>query len=562
LTPDRLRQVRQLFEAALEIPPSEQAAFLRARCEDDEMLAEIRKLLSSRPQADGSPQLHSDSQVETVSMAPDRYIGSLLGNRYLIERKLGQGGFGVVYLARDTQVHHKPVVVKVLLEKLHDTDWFLRKFREESEALARINHPGVVGVLDRGETQDQQPFLVMEFVEGISLRALMRQGKLKLDRIAALTRQIAIALDSAHHQGVCHRDLKPENIMIRDMGGGQELPVIIDFGVATVQHSDFPEGAQTRVAGSRPYMAPEQLAGRPEAATDIYALGVIVLEMITGRRPFQGDSSSQEPFGTLRGSLPEAVRKTILKALSFDPKSRHASALEFGDELSRALAPWPLARPRRYFLVTAGGALALAGVAAWHWKLDSGRVLSAAEERILTYYVWVQQYRNGGPAGEPFRLAGEMLFPAGYHIRLVFNSRQPGYLYIINEAPAGNRGSPSYNVLFPSPSKAGSALVRPEQETATPSDQDYFVFDEQQGEEKLWIVWAKAALAEMEAVKKWVNPHDRGTVGDLGDVESVRGFLLKYSTAAPSREEDEAGKRIVLRKKGDLIVYLLRLQHH
>ena len=562
MTPDRLRQVRQLFEAALEIPPSEQAAFLRDRCEDDEMLAEIRKLLSSHLQAGGSPKMHSDSEVETVSMVYHPYVGCLLGNRYLIERELGRGGFGVVYLARDTHVHLKPVVVKVLLEKLHDTDWFLKKFREESEALARINHPGVVGVLDKGETRDQQPFLVMEFVEGVSLRSLMRQGKLECGRIAALTRQIGIALDSAHRQGVLHRDLKPENIMIRDMGGGQELPVIIDFGVATVKHADSPEGKRTRVAGSPRYMAPEQLAGRPEAATDIYALGVIVLEMIAGGRPFQGDLPSQEPFGALLGSLPEAVRKTVLKALSFDPKSRHASALEFGDELSRALAPRRLARPRRYFLLSAGGAVALAGVAAWHWKLGSTPALRTAEERILSYYAWVQQYRNGGPSGEPFRLAGQMLFPAGYHIRLVFSTPQSGYLYLINEAPTGNGGLPSYNALFPSPSKAGSALVRPEQETATPSDKDYFVFDEQQGEEKLWIVWAKTAPAEMEAVKKWVNPHDRGTVGDPRDVESVRGFLLKYSTAAPSLEEDEAGKRIVLRKKGDVLVHLLRLQHH
>jgi tRNA A-37 threonylcarbamoyl transferase component Bud32 len=559
LTPDRLQQVRRLFEAALELPPSERTAFLKAKCEDEDMLAEIRRLLSSN--AGGLLKMQSDSGVGTVSMVYDRYIGSLLGNRYLIESELGRGGFGVAYLARDTHVHRKPVVVKVLLEKLHDPDWSLKKFREESEALACISHPGVVGALDQGETPDQRPFLVMEFVQGVSLRSLMHQ-KLEFGRIAALTRQIASALDAAHRQGVLHRDLKPENIMIRDMGDGQELPVIIDFGVATVRHAESPECQQTRVAGSLPYMSPEQLAGRPEAATDIYALGIIVLEMIAGIRPFQGVPDSQGPFGALLEGLPETVRNTVLKALSFDPKSRHASSLEFANELSEALAATPLARPRRHFLWSAGGALGLAGAAGLYWRLSNSRALPAVEERILSYYILVQQYREGRPSGEPFRLAGQMLFPEGYHIRLVFSSLQPGYLYLVNEAPDGNGGLPTYNVLFPSPSKAGSAAVPPGQETPTPSGKDYFVFDEQQGEEKLWIIWAKASPAEMEAVKKWVNPHARGTVGDQGEVETVRSFLRKYSAAAPEVEEDEAAKRTILRNKGDVLVYPLRMQHH
>jgi hypothetical protein len=155
-----------------------------------------------------------------------------------------------------------------------------------------------------------------------------------------------------------------------------------------------------------------------------------------------------------------------------------------------------------------------------------------------------------------------MLFPAGYHIRLVFSSLQPGYLYLVNEAPNGDGGLPTYNVLFPSPSRAGSAMVPQGQETPTPSGEHDFVFDEQQGEEKLWIIWAKSAPAEMEAVKKWVNPHARGTVGDPGEVESVRSFLRKYSTPVPGVEEDEAAKRTILRNKGDVLVYALRMQHH
>jgi hypothetical protein len=174
-------------------------------------------------------------------------------------------------------------------------------------------------------------------------------------------------------------------------------------------------------------------------------------------------------------------------------------------------------------------------------------------ERTLTYHVLVQQYRGGRPSGEPFRLAGEMLFPADYHIRVVLSSPQSGYLYLINEAPTSSIGGlPSYNVLFPSPGTGGSALIGAGQETPTPSAKDYFVFDEQQGEEKLWIIWATAAPPELEAVKKWVNPKDKGTVGDPREVDSVRAFLSKYSAAAPRTEKDEAGKRTVLRQSGDV----------
>src|SRR5262249_7788011 len=151
------------------------------------------------------------------------------------------------------------------------------------------------------------------------------------------------------------------------------------------------------------------------------------------------------------------------------------------------------------------------------------------EERSLSYYVLVQKVQGGKPFGEPFRLASEMLFPAGYHIRLVFSSPQSGFFYLINEAPGVAGGSEGYNVLFPSPAADGSALVQATQETQAPSPQDYFVFDQQQGEEKLWMVWAKDAPAEMEMVKKWVNPRNMGRIGDTSEAAAVGAFLSRFS---------------------------------
>ncbi|MFN7945755.1 MAG: protein kinase [Blastocatellia bacterium] len=286
------------------------------------------------------------------------YVGMLLKGRYLIERRLGRGGVGVVYLARDQQLMSKPVVVKVMLEELEGTthqEWFKLKFRQEIEALARIDHPGVVGVLDAGEMPDGRPWLVTQFIEGGSLGTLMQSGPLSLERVADLMRQIGHALSAAHDKGVFHRDIKPENIMIQRLAEGEELARLIDFGIATVKDSQLAASRQvTQAAGTLPYMAPEQLRGRPIAASDIYALGVMAYEMLTGQPPFNPESAVhlaelqragvQARPSELRPDLPLEAEAIILRALAWDPEHRFSSARIFGDDLARALLSKPVAR--------------------------------------------------------------------------------------------------------------------------------------------------------------------------------------------------------------------------
>src|SRR5262245_50348491 len=189
----------------------------------------------------------------------------MLGERYLIERKIGRGGVGIVFLARDKRLHDTPVVIKLLAEGLLDLEnraWFEKKFRQEVYALARIDHPGVVRALDLGELPDGRAYLVMQYVSGMSLRSVIQvQGPqgMELQRAADLLRQMGQALTAAHQQGVIHRDLKPENIMLQ-IAGDEERVSLIDFGIATVL--DTAEAGlikATRVAGTRDYMAPEQL---------------------------------------------------------------------------------------------------------------------------------------------------------------------------------------------------------------------------------------------------------------------------------------------------------------
>lgn len=265
-------------------------------------------------------------------------------DRYEVVRELDRGGMCVVYLARDCELLSRLVVVKVLLEESRQDGWIRQKFLQEMEALARIDHPGVVGVLDTGLTVEGHQFLVMQYIEGSTLRGAIESGEMNFVRAASLIRQIGQALAATHEKGVWHRDLKPENIMLQRLGAEDHVK-LIDFGIARVQNSQF-NGEKTNVAGSLNYMAPEQFAGNPDAASDTFALGVIAYELLTGKKPFPIDSmtrmvaedQAKPPLPrSLRPDLPEAAERSIMKALSFRPECRQVNILEFSEMLAREL---------------------------------------------------------------------------------------------------------------------------------------------------------------------------------------------------------------------------------
>jgi serine/threonine protein kinase len=294
-------------------------------------------------------EVEPTSLNETAMFEQPELSGLTLDNRYFIEKELGRGGVGAVYLARDRKLHDKAVVIKILLEKSLQNSWVVQKFQQEKEALARVDHPGVVGILDTGELPDGKPYLVMQFIDGVTLRSLIRPEGIALDGAAELIKQIGRALSAAHDKGVLHRDLKPENIMLQRLGAGEEQVKIIDFGIAKLKDSIVaPSTVTGATAGTVSYMAPEQLGGRAvSAATDIYALGAIAYEMVTGRKPFNPETGFEllemqrggvrvKP-SDLRPSLSEEASQIVLRALSFDPKERFQSARELGDALARAL---------------------------------------------------------------------------------------------------------------------------------------------------------------------------------------------------------------------------------
>jgi len=375
MTPERWRQIKPLLLAALDREPSERHAFLDKECAGDKVLQDEVKSILEAHERMGTFLEEPALEVEAKNLAEDREAqgdtmatnalpsrlphnaptwldnsgaqashqheglepGKLLDRRYLIERELGRGNIGVVYRALDHQLHNKPVAIKVLLEKSLQNPWFKKKLAQEVEALSRIDHPGIVEVLDRGETPDNNPFLVMKFVSGRTLRSLIENGRLELQQVAEIVRQIGRALSAAHDQNVIHCDLKPENIMLQTLAGNEQQIKIVDFGVAKVRNSQVAaEAAGTLVAGTPGYIAPEHAAGRPTAASDIFSFGVVAYELLTGEHPFIPQGTIKKPR-ELRPELSIAAEEIVLRALSLEQEDRYQQARDFGELLAQAL---------------------------------------------------------------------------------------------------------------------------------------------------------------------------------------------------------------------------------
>jgi hypothetical protein len=357
-------RVQFLFGEILDLPPEERGPYLDRHCgATGEMRAAIESLLAEYDRPNGP--LDHPLFPPPPSTGPDPWTGRVLQSRYHVERFVASGGMSRVYLALDQHLAGRRVIVKFLPAWAPQFAWMKTRFRQEMEALARIDHYSVVGVLDTGETTEGVPFLVMEYIDGVTLRSQMR-GPMPGVRVAALLRQIARAVDAAHSKGVLHRDLKPENIMLERPGTADECVRLIDFGIARLEESEGGPGKTTQFAGTTPYMAPEQLRGKPSPASDAYAMAVVAYEMLAGQRPFAGigaieiyekQRAGPDINPLLHSGVPGQAARLIINQLAFRPEDRSASAFEISDAL---LHPRRQLWTRRHAMV----ALAGAGVAA------------------------------------------------------------------------------------------------------------------------------------------------------------------------------------------------------
>jgi serine/threonine-protein kinase len=268
---------------------------------------------------------------------------SQLGERYQVEARIGAGGMAEVFRGFDP-VLSRTVAIKVLLPQFASDTSFVHRFRREAQAAARLNQPNIVGVYDSGSDDDTQ-FIVMEFIEGRTLAEFMETGRKPTPvQAAEIARKICAAIAAAHAQGVIHRDIKPGNVMITRDGTVK----VMDFGIARMLG---PETAPqtSAVLGTASYLSPEQAQGTPvDARTDIYSLGTVLYELLTGRPPFTGDSSVAVAYkqvnetavlpSSVNPEVPARLDAVVMKALSKNPSNRYQSAEEFSADLARVIA--------------------------------------------------------------------------------------------------------------------------------------------------------------------------------------------------------------------------------
>jgi hypothetical protein len=336
-------------------------------------------------------------------------IGTVLSGRYRLEAKLGSGGMSTVYLARDLTLD-RPVAVKLMHREMSEQPDQLERFRREARAVAKLSHPNVVGVIDAGE-DGGHPYIVFEYVEGETLKQRIRRlGVLEPQEALAYAIEIARGLTDAHARNVIHRDIKPQNVLIDPEGRAK----VTDFGIARqLEQADVTDPG--RVLGTTDYVSPEQAMGhRVDHRSDIYSLGVVLYEMLTGEVPFSADTQVGVAMKHVNEELPDVQRRrpglsaatalTIERATTKDPARRYTSIDQMIDDLATALqveaaragsvegeatTVLEAVRPPRRWLPTrrswagAGGVLALAALAiAAVWLISSGKVGGGGAENI------------------------------------------------------------------------------------------------------------------------------------------------------------------------------------
>src|SRR6266513_1084626 len=309
MTPARFQTIEGIFRAALDQEPDQIGAFLEKACEGDEVLRrKVEALLASRQQARSFIETSAVDLAARViqNRQTDSLVGQTIGH-YKISERIGSGGMGEVYLATDIAAGRQ-AAIKILPTRFAGDVERLKRFKQEARAIVALNHPNILTVYEIGEDHSTQ-YIASELIEGETLRQGLMRGRMHLSEAVEIAIQVASALAAAHEAGIVHRDIKPENIMLRPDG----YVKVLDFGIAKLAESAFAEatadgaGSMTladtslgSILGTVRYMSPEQACGEHvDQSTDIWSLGVVLYEMLTGQTPFTGDTPNDVMFSIL-----------------------------------------------------------------------------------------------------------------------------------------------------------------------------------------------------------------------------------------------------------------------
>ena len=559
-------RIQDIYHAASALPDSERSAFVAEACTGDpDCVREVNSLLKAAA-ATGI----LDTPV--VSLGASNLVGATLDGRYVVESELPHGGMSQVYVALDLRLNRQPVVVKILSKELVQNPYARQHFDQEVEALVRIKDPGVVDVRDRGELSDGRPYIVMQYVDGETLRLKILSEGMDLKRAASILKQMGAALEQVHQNGIFHRDLKPENIMLKR---GSDSVVLIDFGIAKVTDSVIAlNTANGASAGTLAYMSPEQLRGeKVTAASDIYSMGVVAYEMITGRRPFSPNSAAQllelqrkgvraKPTD-LRQGLSKEAQHVIFRALSFDPKERYQSSSEFAEALASALLSneqkvgkkdrW--SGKKRFAII--GSALIIVSVLAYVIYTGISEPPPPQRTKGFNYWLTVQRTHEEKDYSKPYKSNGDDIFDNGDKFQLNVLSIEPGYLYVFNESPP-ELNSTSFRMIYPNQVvNDGSASVGANHTVQS----DWITFRGPAGTENVWIVWSASPVSELESAKNEALQHPQAGLTGRNLVR-VKEYLNTMDAEVNARAAKyKASQEVQVRKKSDIVLTLAQFEH-
>ena len=331
MTPERWRQIDDIFNQAADRPSAERLPFLDRACAGDlELRQEVESLLAQQAHGVGFlAELLSDATHEAHRQ---NLIGQRIG-AYRLSSVIGEGGMGVVYKAHDSRLN-RTVALKFLNPHLNLDSAAKERFLLEAQAAAALEHSNICTIHEIGETSEGQLFIAMAWYDGETLNEKVRRGPLLVQEAVDIALQMAQGLEHAHVAGIVHRDIKPANVMVTRDG----LVKLLDFGVAKVTGIDLTQGRV--VPGTPAYMSPEQVLGRAvDRRSDLWSLGAVLYEMFTGQPPFRGDVQAvllsitgrdPAPLASCRSGVPFELERIVSKALAREPQDRYASAQEAG----------------------------------------------------------------------------------------------------------------------------------------------------------------------------------------------------------------------------------------
>jgi serine/threonine protein kinase len=555
---------------------------------------------------------------------PATLIGQHLDGRFLIEKNLTDngadaGGIGVVYLARDTKLMGKQVVVKILQESALKHADIVRKFKHEKEALIRIDHPGIVRILDSGTLTDGNPFMVMDYIEGHSLRKLLQNFKqLPLLVAAQLMECVTDALGAAHAEKILHRDIKPENIMLTPQEDGFDRVRLIDFGIAKVGESELaPVTEIGRPIGTVLYIAPEQLIGSLDLtpSADIYAAAIVAYEMVTGELPFKPKNIAEmyqlekegvkvRP-GELRPDLPRMAESILMAALDFDPAKRPQNARMFGKLLAAELRKDQAEATDEYFAsiktdfyISPTEAFAAADIqnlstvtqaaakkenpTGWKKFIIPAAAVGILLSGVLGYFAW-NSFAPAGKAADPVTATIAAARTVAYFLTVQkmrdgkpyeapFRSSgqeifETGYKFSMTFQPDADgymyvynesrdqAGNEQYNLLFPTPTVNGGSSRVTAGQQIATAQN---TFTGGKGTEVMWLIWTKETSDVLESVTKAAG--SSGAITNAA-AESLRAFIDSHDSRTREISKDSASQRTIVKTVADAVVHRFELEH-